>query len=125
MSIEECPHCLTRVLFNDSGTCPSCGKSKFVSPGKSREQIKSSIEMEKIARQINYYKYRGHGLVWGGLALLLVSLAFTILTLEHGSLIVIWYGGIVAGPFTMMKGFWDFKDAKRLKKMYIKSSEIL
>ena len=105
MAIEECPHCIQKVVFKEDGICPSCGKNKFHIPASSREETLLHQELEKLQIKIDYSKKRAYSFFIGSGTLFLVSLFSTLWITMHTSLIFIWYGGIIAGFIGILTGF--------------------
>ena len=118
MPVEECPHCLQRVVFSENGICPSCGKNKYVSPGKSREKILYEQEKENLTEQLTFAKKKSIGFLIGGLLIFSISLFISIWTSIYSNVVVWIYGGVIAGAIMIYNGY-------RLKKHQISLKRIL
>ncbi len=120
MSLTECSHCITKIVFPDSGICPACGKSKFELPGKSREEILVEQEKDELERHISYYKRRGPQILISGILITTAAIALIILTIISGVFIIWWYGGVLAGAALIGKGYSQIRNARELQFMYDK-----
>jgi hypothetical protein len=121
MALEECPHCLTSVMFSDSGICPSCGKKKYISSGKSREQIVAEQEKKDFEEKYIYYKKHGAQLMLGGILLIFASITMIVLFMI-GEIFFTkpLFVGVFLGLGIAAKGYTEKREAKELKFFYEK-----
>ncbi len=116
MPIAECPHCIQTVFFKEDGICPSCRKSKNVSPGQDREEILYQQEKIKLEEQFGYTRRKSVRMLIGSSSLFLISFIITIWFAINSHMILLLYGGIIAGGAGIIRGIQLFKTSKSLKK---------
>jgi hypothetical protein len=102
-------------MFSDNGKCPACGKSKYVLPRKSREQILYEQEKENITEKIEYLKKRASRLIFGGIALITIVLSIIIILILNSTIVVFWYGGLIIGFSLIVKGIADLRSKSDLQ----------
>ena len=117
MSALECPNCIRMVYFKEDGGCPSCGKSRFVLPGKSREVILLDEERDEMKFQITYYRKRGPQVLIGGLLLAGGATAVSLFTTVYG-FGLLWYGGVIVGIVMIMKGGSQIRTGRLIQSIY-------
>lgn len=115
MPIEECPHCIQKVVIHEDGKCPSCGKSKYILPNKSREKIIYDYDKEDALEKIKFYNNRIRRLIIGGVFAILIIVGVIILLMIYSMLVVYWYGGLLIGLSMISKGLIYKRDKKELK----------
>lgn len=117
MAIEECPHCISKVMFPENGKCPSCGESKYVRAQKSREEIIFHQEKEDLKENIEYAKKKTLQLLISGTSVFGLSLFFTVWTTIYANVIIWFYGGIIAGGIMIYKGWLFLANKKKLNQL--------
>lgn len=116
MPIETCPHCFTSVIFNDTTTCPCCGKDKYSTAMVSKEEFEAQQQLEekRIICQ-NLLKRARACLIIGG-SLLFICVLSTLLSCLVGIGSTLFYTGIIASIVILLRGFKDIIERNRLKK---------
>lgn len=115
MTIEECPHCIRKVMFSDTGKCPSCGNSKYVLPNKNKEQIIYDKDSKELRESLDYLSKRIPRLIIGGSVLTVAILIVIIIMAINGTFVIVWYGGIFIGLTIIGKGLKDITYKKELQ----------
>lgn len=118
MKLQECPHCITKVIFSNNGNCPSCKMNINVIPKKNREDILLEKQEKEIKRQIAYCKTRGPKLIIVGLCLTITALIISISVTLSGTIAFLWYGGVIVGLGFIYQGMNLLRDAKEIKFQY-------
>lgn len=120
MPIEECPHCVNKVMFSDDGYCPACNMSKYIIPSKNRNQIIYEKDKTDALDRINYYSNRGPRLIIGGIVLSIITFIGFFIMLLYGALIFYWLGGFIVGFSLIGKGIKDLRDKKEIAYFFEK-----
>jgi hypothetical protein len=115
MKVLECPHCLTKVVFDTNGICPACAKDKNILPTKSRDLILQEKLMKEVKDQILYFEKHGPKLIGTGILLIVVSLGLSVLFSLNGTTAFFFSGLALLGLGTTAKGFVEIRNAKELK----------
>lgn len=115
MTLQECPHCITKVIFSNDGDCPSCKLNINTIPKKSKEDYLLDRENKETQRKIDYCKIQGPKLITGGVCLLIITLTISILVTLSGQIALLWYGGVIVGLGFILKGINFLRDAKEIK----------
>ena len=121
MPVEECPNCVSKVIFNTEGICPSCGKSKYILSGKSRELLLFERDKKELEEKTKFYKKRVPALILGGIIISLGAMVAIILMVmakvSGGKFMVM---GIMLGMAMIAKGFMYIRDRKESRIVFDK-----
>ncbi len=118
-TLIECPHCLTKIFYDNKGNCPCCGVNKYKIPTLTKQQIlyeKEKSDKNLIlshVKKVFIWEYIG-----GGIALLWV-LCFILMFALTG-VGAVYHGLFILGLALVVKATYDLKDFIKLKNEYNK-----
>lgn len=116
MAIEECPHCFTSVIFNNTSLCPCCGKDKNCASHLTKSQYEAEKEDEEKRIICNSLLKRARACLIIGGTLLFVFFISTALSCLAGVASSIYITGFIASLVILARGIKDIMERNKLKK---------
>jgi hypothetical protein len=120
-TLQECPHCLTKIFYDENGRCPCCRKNKDDKPLRKKEEILLDNEISGSGLVIADTLRTGVWEVIGGVSLIALILAFNALTfVTQGKIVAIRFMiiALAVSVGLVAKGLADLHEVKKMKREY-------